>query len=276
MAIANLENKIVFITGAASGIGAATARVFAEQNCQLVVADLSLDLLDETVATVRQLGCRAHAVALDVTDEDRFNKVALEVSDTIGVPHVLVNNAGIGAFGSFLNTPMQVVRQILEVNLYGVINGCHAFLPLMLESDDPRHLVNVASLASISPMPNMSAYAASKYAVDGLTEVISMELADSNIDITCVHPGVINTPIAQGKSYNPGDNTAQLQRLSSYYQENGSDPRVVGEGILKAVQKGCAHLYAGAKAPETALLKRISPSLTRKVTMKTAHTVGYA
>ena len=175
MAIANLENKIVFITGAASGIGAATARVFAEQNCQLVVADLSLDLLDETMATLRQQGCRAHAVALDVTDEDRFNRVALDVSDTIGVPHVLINNAGIGAFGSFLNTPMEAVRRILEVNLYGVINGCHAFLPLMLEGDEKRHLVNVASLASISPMPNMSAYAASKYAVDGAAFILPVQ-----------------------------------------------------------------------------------------------------
>ena len=230
----------------------------------------------DTVKSLRERGAQVHPVALDVTDEDNFYKVALTISDSIGVPHVLINNAGIGAIGSFLNTPMTAVRQILEVNLFGVINGCHAFLPLMLKDDQPRHLVNVASMASITPMPNMSAYAASKYAVDGVTEALAMELAETNVDITCVHPGVINTPIAQGKSYNPGDNRAQLEQLSTYYRENGSDPRVVAEDILTAVRRGKAHLHTGATARVSALLKRISPSLMRKLSLKKAQEIGYA
>ena len=132
------------------------------------------------------------------------------------------------------------------------------------------------ALASVSPMPNMSAYAASKYAVDGLTEVLAMELANSNVGVTCVHPGVINTPISRGSSYNPVTGADQEKRLSEYYQLHGSDPCVVAEGIVKAVRKGCAHLFVGAKAPETALFKRISPGLTRKLSMRMARTIGYA
>jgi short-subunit dehydrogenase len=146
----------------------------------------------------------------------------------------------------------------------------------MLEAGDARHLVNVASLASIAPMPNMSAYAASKYAVDGLTEVLAMELVDTNVDITCVHPGVINTPIAQGKSYNGDAGADQERRLGEFYQANGTDPAVVAIALVDAVRKGCAHLYVGANAPLTSKLKRLSPSLTRKMAINMARKIGYA
>jgi NAD(P)-dependent dehydrogenase (short-subunit alcohol dehydrogenase family) len=247
MAIRNLKGKRVFITGAASGIGAATAEAFAREGCELLLADLNTGGLNGTMQSANS-----------------------------GVPHVVINNAGIGAHGSFLNTPMDVVRRVIDINLYGVYNGCHAFLPAMLEAGEPCHLVNVASLASISPMPNMSAYAASKYAVDGLTEVLAMEMSGSNVDVTCVHPGIINTPIAEGQSYNGDEGRRQEQHLGEYYQAHGSDPAVVARDIVKAVKQGRAHLWTGNKAPLTEKVKRLSPALMRRMAMKMARTIGYA
>lgn len=276
MALQDLTDKIVFITGAASGIGATTARAFAEQGCELVLADLDMNGLATTEKSTLETGARVHSVSLDVADEAQFRQVADTIRDTVGIPHIVVNNAGIGVHGSFLNTPMDAVRRVIDVNLYGVYNGCHAFLPMMLEAGDDRHLVNVASMASISPMPNMSAYAASKYAVDGLTEVLALELNDSNVDVTCVHPGVINTPIAQGTSYNGDAGGEQERRLGEYYQAHGSDPRVVANAIVKAVKNGCAHLHVGNKASVTVKVKRFAPSLMRNLTLKTAHKIGYA
>lgn len=275
MAIRDLQDKIVFITGAASGIGAATAHAFAQQGCALVLADLDAEGLAVTAGWVQEAGARSDSFTLDVSNAKQFNAVAEEVRDTIGVPHILVNNAGIGAHGSFLNTPMDAVRRVIDINLYGVYNGCHAFLPMMLEGRDPRHLVNIASLASISPMPNMSAYAASKYAVDGLTEVLAMELVDSNIDITCVHPGIINTPIVAGKSFNGDAGHEQERRLGEYYQAHGSSPAVVAKGIVDAVKNGRAHLYVGNKAPLTEKVRRLSPTLMRKMAIKMAKKIGY-
>ncbi len=276
MALPNLLDKIVFITGAASGIGAATAHAFAEQGCEVVLADLDQGGLAETEKSVLQAGAKVHSMMLDVTDEKQYKQVADELCHTVGVPHIVVNNAGIGVHGSFLNTPVDAFRRVIDVNLYGVFNGCRAFLPSMLEAGDARHLVNIASLASIAPMPNMSAYATSKYAVDGLTEVLAMELVDTNVDITCVHPGVINTPIAQGKSYNGDAGADQTRRLGEFYQANGTDPAVVAIALVNAVRKGCAHLYVGANAPLTAKLKRLSPSLTRKMGINMARKIGYA
>jgi short-subunit dehydrogenase len=276
MAIRQLRDKRVFITGAASGIGAATACAFAEQGCELMLADLDLARLEATAEMVRKAGASAHCFALDVSDPAQFAAVAREASERVGAPHVLINNAGIGAHGSFLNTPMDAVRRVIDVNLYGVYNGCRAFLPMMLAAGVPAHLLNVASLASISPMPNMSAYAASKYAVDGLTEVLAMELADSNVDVTCVHPGIINTPIVAGKSYNAEAGFEQERRLGEYYQARGSDPSIVAAGMVNAVQHGRAHLYVGEKAAMTEKLKRLSPSLMRKLAMSMARKIGYA
>ena len=276
MALPNLKGKIVFITGAASGIGAATARAFAAQGCELVLADLDETGLASTEISVQQAGAKVHVMALDVTEESQYTQLAQQLCKTVGVPHIVINNAGIGAHGSFLNTPMDVVRRVIDINVYGVYNGCHAFLPMMLEAGDSRHLVNVASMASLAPMPNMSAYAASKYAVDGLTEVLAMELIDTNVGVTCVHPGIINTPIAQGASFNGDAGLDQVRRLGEYYQAYGSDPAVVADGMVEAVKNGCAHLHVGNKATVTEKVKRISPTLLRKLAMKTAVKVGYS
>ena len=276
MAIAELKDRIVFITGAASGIGAATARAFAEQGSRLILTDLDEAGLSATAAPLADTAPSVVCHQLDVTDAGAFQQLADNLRRDIGAPHVVINNAGIGGFGSFLNTPMEGIRRIMEVNLFGVINGCHTFLPMMIDAGDDRHLVNVASAASVVPMPNMSAYAASKYAVDGLTEVIAMELADTKVDVTCVHPGVINTPIVQGKSWNGDEGRTQERKLSEHYEAHGSDPAVVGNDIVKAVQKGHAHLFTGAKAMQGSIMKRVSPSLTRTFSRRIAHSIGYA
>jgi NAD(P)-dependent dehydrogenase (short-subunit alcohol dehydrogenase family) len=276
MAISDLQGKKVFITGAASGIGAATARAFAEQGCELVLTDVDASGLEVTAASVNDTGVRSHSRILDVSNEEQFKRVAEDVRASIGVPHVLVNNAGIGVHGSFLNTPMDAVRRVFDINLYGVYNGCHAFLPMMLEEADDRHLVNIASLVSIAPAPNMSAYAATKYAVDGLTEVLAMELVDSHVDVTCVHPGIIDTTIAHGKSYNGDAGLEQERRIGEYYREHGTHPDVVARGIVGAVKTGREHLYIGHLAPLSEKLKRLSPSLNRKSSIKLARKIGSA
>lgn len=276
MAISDLQGKKVFITGAASGIGAATARAFAEQGCELVLTDVDASGLEVTAASVKDAGARSHSRILDVSNEEQFKRVAADVCASIGVPHVLVNNAGIGVHGSFLNTPMDAVRRVFDINLYGVYNGCHAFLPMMLEEADDRHLVNIASLVSIAPAPNMSAYAATKYAVDGLTEVLAMELVDSHVDVTCVHPGIIDTTIAHGKSYNGDAGLEQERRIVEYYRKHGTHPDVVAKGIVGAVKTGREHLYIGHLAPLSEKLKRLSPSLNRKSSIKLARKIGSA
>jgi len=276
MAIEDLKDKRLFITGAASGIGAATAIAFARQGCEVFLADLSLEALAGTQRAIVAERGSCHSFALDVTDSVGVEELAEQVRSDFGAPHIVVNNAGIAAHGSFLNTPTDVARRVIEVNLFGVYSGCRAFLPMMLDSGESCHLVNVASLASIAPMPNMSAYAASKYAVDGLTEVLALELAGSNVDVTCVHPGVINTPIANGKSFNGEQGELQTRRLGEHYRAHGSKPEEVAAGIVRAVREGREHLWVGSQAGITEKLKRLSPRLLRRLSLRKAQEIGYA
>ena len=276
MAISNLRGRRVFITGAGSGIGEATALAFAREGCEMFVSDLSLPSLHRLERSVSAEGVGCHCFALDVTDQIAFEALAEHITQDFGVPHIVINNAGIGAHGSFINTPLDVVKRVVEVNLFGVYSGCRSFLPAMLDSPDTCHLVNLASVASIAPMPNMSAYAASKYAVDGLTEVLAFELADTNVGVTCVHPGLINTPIVNVKSFNGESGDAQTRRLSEYYNAYGSEPTVVAQGIVNAVQEGRLHLWVGRQASVTEKLKRLSPRLLRRLALRKAREIGYA
>lgn len=276
MAIPNLKGRIAFVTGAASGIGLATAEAFAQAGCTVVATDLSEPALQEARRVVEAAGARFYALAFDVADEAAFEAAAAEVAARVGTPDIVVNNAGIAVHGSLLNVPTDAVRRLMDVNFYGVLYGCRAFLPRMLAAGGNRHLVNVASLASVQAMPNMSAYAASKYAVDGLTEALAIELDGTSVDVSCIHPGIINTPIASGGTYNPDTDPSRPSRVAEYYRRHGSPPRVVAEGILQAVRDGKAHLYVGAQASSTVLLKRLSPALTRKLASQMARKIGVA
>lgn len=275
MAVRQLKGKRVFVTGAASGIGAAIALAFAREGCEVLLCDMDSRGLVETGKAVAEVGGVYSLVELDVTDARRFREVARQSSDRQGPVQILVNNAGIAAHGSFLNTPADAFRRVVEVNLFGVYNGCRAFLPLMLQSSEACHIVNVASLASIAPMPNMSGYAASKYAVDGMTESLALELAGSNVGLTCVHPGVINTPIADGRSFNAEEGAQQTRRLGEYYLAHGSSPDIVARDVVQAVKKGRAHLWTGREAWITEKIRRLSPGLLRRLLLRKAREIGY-
>jgi len=276
MSIPDLKGRIVFISGAASGIGLATAEAFAEAGCTIVASDLREAALQQVRGSVEAAGAAFHCLAFDVADEAAFEAAAADISSRIGTPDVVINNAGIAVHGSLLNVPTEAVHRLMDVNFYGVLYGCRAFLPRMLAAGGNRHLVNIASLASIQAMPNMSAYAASKYAVDGLTEALAIELDGTPVDVSCIHPGIINTPIARGDTYNKDDDPSKIGQVAEYYRQHGSSPRVVADGIVRAVRNGKAHLYVGAQAPATAFLKRLSPALTRKLAKQMARKIGVA
>jgi short-subunit dehydrogenase len=136
-------------------------------------------------------------------------------------------------------------------------------------------LVNIASAASIAPLPNMSAYAASKYAVEGLSDVLAMELADSPVDVMCVHPGIINTAIVNHPELArvPAE---QLARMQAYYQEHGAPPAAVAQDLIAGIRKGSSTVFAGASVGTTSLLKRLlSRRRFRNLLIKNARKIGY-
>jgi NAD(P)-dependent dehydrogenase (short-subunit alcohol dehydrogenase family) len=271
----DFTGKSVFITGAGSGIGYAVALAFAGAGADIIATDVNQEGLDTLRPELESYGVKCRLEILNVADERGFQELADLLVAENSLPDIVVNNAGIAYLDSFTNTSNEQWRRTLDINVLGVVNGSRIFTRLWLQAKRPGHLVNVASGASIAPMPNMSAYAASKYAVEGLCEVIAMELADSNIQVSCVHPGVINTAIVQHNDMRaiPAE---QVGRLQQHYVDKGAAPSVVAKAILKGVKKNKGNIFTGPGTTMAPLLKRFMPrALFRSLLRSEAQKIGY-
>jgi len=278
MGIRKLRDKRVLVTGAGSGIGRATALAFAREGAHIVLCDLHAASLDEVRDAIVSAGgsCSTHGV--DVGDEAAMQSLAEAVHKEGGALDVLVNNAGIGYLGAFLDSPMDSWHRILQVNLMGVVHGLRSFLPAMHAAGGFRRVVNVASLAGITPAPNMSAYAASKSAVIGLSDSVSLELrlCESQVGMTVVCPGIINTAITRDtRNVAPAISAQQLARLQAYYAAKGAGAEVVAEAIVNAVKSGRELVLVGPFAKPLYHLRRLSRALLQKVVLVDARKMGY-
>lgn len=272
----SLGGKRVLITGAASGIGLECARSFARRGASVVLADLNATALEQARREFADLGVSCFVQVCDVASEASVADLAAATHTLVGPLDVLVNNAGIGYLGSFEDTPVAWWRRTLDVNVLGIVHCIQAFLPAMRAAGGERKIVNVASLAGVAPAPNMSAYAASKHAVIGLSEVLALELDGTGVSVLVVCPGIINTDIVRMPGMTAtGITDIQIGKLRRYYEERGCMPSVVAEDVVRSVLQDDAYLFVGPMAKPAALLARISRRLTRRVTIRDARKSGY-
>ena len=270
-----LAGRLALVTGAASGIGYETALALGARGARLVVSDVNGEALARARDGIAARGVACHAHACDVADEAAVQAMAREVHATLGPLDLLVNNAGIASFGSLLETPPERWRRIHEVNVMGTVHCVRAFLPAMLEAGGPRKIVNVASTAGYAPAPNMSAYAASKHAVIGLSEVLALELHDRPVSVMIVCPGIINTPLIGTTAHAPGISQAQIEKLSRYYVEEGCHPSVVAAGIVRGIERDAILLPVGPMASLAYWMTRLSRRLARRLLVDGAKRSGY-
>lgn len=276
MAIANLKGKQVLITGAGSGIGRAAAIAFARRGANIVASDIQLGPLEAVKQEIETFGVTCLIYVVDVSNETAMKEFAASVHEKVGAVDVLINNAGIAYFGLFLESDLEHWPRVLNVNVMGVVHGCRYFIPQMIAAGGPRQVLNVASSAGNFPAPSMAAYAASKHAVAGFSEVLKMELADTQIGITTVCPGVINTAIVTtGAGVAPSVPASQIAKLQAYYLAKGCSPDVVAADMVRAVEKGQDICLTGPGAALVFHLKRLSLRLVRMATVVSARRMGY-
>jgi NAD(P)-dependent dehydrogenase (short-subunit alcohol dehydrogenase family) len=235
-----VTGKVAFITGGASGIGLGMARVFLQHAMKVVVADIRQDHLAHA-ATQLQAEKQVHFIQLDVTDREAMPRAADEAERVFGRVHVLCNNAGVGAMGDVKRTTYSDWDWILGVNLGGVINGVHTFLPRMLAHGEGGHIVNTSSIGAVVPMPGGIAYITAKSAVMGLTEALRAELSGDNIGVTLLSPGPTVTNIHQVARLRPpqyqdtGFRDIEAELSERTPPPAWMDPVAVGELVLDAI-----------------------------------------
>jgi short-subunit dehydrogenase len=195
----NVRGKTVVITGAARGIGYATAQALLARGARVVIGDRDIDALESAVAGISSLG-QVSGHPLDVTDKESF-AAFLDKARADGGGHidVLINNAGVMPVGPFLDQSAQAIRSSIEVNFYGVLTGCQLVLPDMVRRRS-GHIVNIASMAGIVAVPGQVVYAGTKFAVVGLSSAMADEFAPHGVKVTAVLPTFTNTELIAGTS----------------------------------------------------------------------------
>jgi len=261
----NFAGKHVLITGAASGIGRETAFSFAQAGAALELADIDANGLERTALLSRTLGSEVHTHVVDVSSADEMSRFADRVHGRVPAIDVLVNNAGVAIAGSFVGTDLATWDWAISINLKGVVHGCHFFLPKMIERGTGGHVVNMASLAGIVAQNRMAVYAATKFAVVGLSESLYAELAPAKIGVTTVCPGLINTPITQNSRLT-GDlaNRPEYREFSeTLFRRRDYSPRRVASAIVRAAQTSGGLLPVSPESWAFYFGKRISPGLVK-------------
>ncbi|KAF0805241.1 oxidoreductase [Alcanivorax xiamenensis] len=223
------------VTGAGSGIGRAFALALARRGGSVVCADLNLAAAEDTVAIIEQAGGHGLAVSCDVSELAAVERLATEAVDWFGEsPNLVINNAGVGAGGKAIgDMSMADWKWVLDVNMWGVIHGCHVFTPLLREL--PRAgVINVCSTASFAAAPRMGAYNTSKAAVLALSETLAAENAGSGLRVTALCPTVVKTNIFSAGRIDQAL-TPFMDRIISL---TGVSAESVAATTLKALDRG--------------------------------------
>jgi NAD(P)-dependent dehydrogenase (short-subunit alcohol dehydrogenase family) len=265
------RGKIVLVTGAGSGIGKETALAFARAGADLVLCDVNEEGLAQTAGEIIALGRTVMSRRVDVSKRQEMEAFAKEVHADRAAVDILVNNAGVGLGASFLNTTLEDWEWVVSINLWGVIHGCHFFLPPMVARGTGGHVVNVSSGAGYWASSLLTAYATTKFGVLGLSEALRDELSVHGIGVSTICPGIINTPITRtSRLRGMPDEGESRRRIQTVYEKRAYGPEKVAAAILDAVRKNRSVVPVTTEAWLLYGIKRFAPDIGMKLVGKLA------
>lgn len=246
----DFAGQVAFITGGASGAGLGQAKVFGRAGCKVVIADIRQDAVDQALAVLRGEGIEAHGIQLDITDRAAYAAAAEEVERVFGqAPTLLFNTAGVNNFGPIEKTTYGDFDWLIGVNLGGVVNGMVTFVPRMIASGKPCHVVTVASLGGFTGSALAGPYSAAKAAVINLMEGYRQGLEKYGIGVSVVCPANIKSNIAEATltrsdAYGTSgyvEGPEAIASLQSIYQ-HGMEPEVLAAHVMQGIRDNALYI----------------------------------
>jgi NAD(P)-dependent dehydrogenase (short-subunit alcohol dehydrogenase family) len=260
------SGAVALITGAASGIGKALTEGLSKRGCVVVAADRDLERAQEVAKTVQQQGRVATASGLDVRDLTRFQDTVSQTFETHGRLDFLFNNAGVGGGGEVIDSAIEDWREVIEVNLFGVVHGVLAAYPLMRRQGF-GHIVNTASMAGLIASPLTASYSTTKHAVVGLSKALRAEAACAGVRVSVLCPGAVRTPLLEGGMHGilSRENLGEAERkaMREFFERlRPMEPSRFAEAALDAVARNKAIIIVPSWWRALWWIDRLSPSLS--------------
>ncbi len=273
-----LRGRVAAITGAGSGIGRALAVELAGKGVHLALTDIDTESLAETVAACEGHGVKITSQRLDVADRDAIYAWADAVVEEHGQVNLLFNNAGVALVADIATMSDEDMHWLVDINLWGVVNGCRAFLP-HLEASGEGHIVNLSSVFGLISIPSQSAYNLAKFGVRGFSDALRMELeiADSCVSVTTVHPGGVKTNIARQARKDPGTEvpTRPGQDLGDAFERIArTTPADAAHQIIAGVQGNRRRTLVGFDAKVIDFVSRLPAGFYQRVLVNGVRLAG--
>ncbi|HUK02222.1 MAG TPA: SDR family NAD(P)-dependent oxidoreductase [Steroidobacteraceae bacterium] len=258
----DIDGKVAFITGGASGLGLGMAQAFVRAGMKVVVADIQREHLEEAATVLKGAGSKVHFLRLDVMDRSAFAQAADETVRVFGKVHVLCNNAGVGQSALTEDATYEDWDWTLGVNLGGVVNGVVSFLPKLRAHGEGGHIVNTSSMAGLIPLPGAGGiYSTSKFAVRGLSDSLRLNLGQYNIGVSSLCPGLTRSRIMQSEKTRPANFQPKTARPTARILESGDpngvstlnagmDPVELGERVLNGIRRNDAYILTHGEFKE--------------------------
>jgi len=267
-----LTGKVALVTGAASGIGQATAVALAREGARLILCDLDEQRLDETAAEIDKVGSCLLSQPVDVSRAEAVAAFAAQVHENVPSVDVLVNSAGVYIVGGLLDLSLEDWEWVLSVNLRGTIQTCHCFVPPMAQRGAGGHVVNLASMYGFWPSPNVAGYLTSKFAVFGFSEALREDLRGARIGVSTVCPGAINTGIVRNmRIRKAGGDTERLRaELDQAYNRRNYGPDKVAHAVIRAIRRNRKVVMVSPEARIMYRMERWFPALSRLIARASA------
>ncbi len=262
-----LSDKVVVLTGAASGIGRALAKALAEKGCHLAISDINKEGLMDTAGLIAGEKVKVSTHVVDVANRQQVYDYAQDVMKEHGRVHIVINNAGVCVADSLESVSYEDFEWLMGINFWGVVYGTKAFLPY-LKKQGEAHIVNISSINGILPNPYNGPYCAAKFAVKGFTETLSQELRGTSVKVSVVHPGGIKTNIVRNARFyrvaNPQKTKQDVVDLFDrfIFKTTAEDAADV---IITGIRRNKQRIMVGKDAIVMDALTRLFPVFTTRL-----------